>query len=119
VILRRRLLDRRRDLEVARDDPLLDAVHLVDQRLRHRGVDIADADAAVGERELEVLVAVELAVLRYDACESRGIAPIIPVKQTGFVKHGEASVSPIESPNSPSKRAGLSARPSLTDSAGR
>src|ERR1041385_4728934 len=40
---RRALLDGGRDLDLARDDLLLDPVHLVDQRLGHRGVDLAEA----------------------------------------------------------------------------
>src|ERR1051325_7490246 len=61
---RRALLDGGRDLDLARDDLLLDPVHLVDQRLGHRGVDLAEAHAAVRKGELEVLVALEVAVHR-------------------------------------------------------
>src|ERR1044072_4952488 len=61
---RRALLDGGRDLDLARDDLLLDPVHLVDPRLGHRGGDLAEAHAAVRKGELEVLVALEVAVHR-------------------------------------------------------
>src|SRR5947199_3190898 len=43
-----------RDGDLARDDALLERVHLVDEGLRDGGVDPADGHAAVGERELQV-----------------------------------------------------------------
>src|SRR5919206_2716717 len=49
----------RRQLELARDDLALDRVHLRDELLRHGRIDLAEAHAAVLERELQVLVALE------------------------------------------------------------
>src|SRR5581483_4345939 len=56
------LRERRRHLERARDDLLLVAVHQGDVGLRHRGVDLADAHAAVLQVEEEVGAAGELPV---------------------------------------------------------
>src|SRR5439155_17351989 len=60
----RRTLELGRDLQLALDDPRLDLVHRGDEPLRHGRVDPADAHAVVGERELQVAVALELAGLR-------------------------------------------------------
>src|SRR5215475_504388 len=56
------LLERSRDLDLARDDLLLQLVHLVDQRLRHGRVDLADVHAAVLQVEQQVVAALELAL---------------------------------------------------------
>src|SRR5580765_1626350 len=54
------LLERRGDLDLARDDLLLQLVHLFDEGLRHRRVDLADVHAAVLEVEEQVASAPEL-----------------------------------------------------------
>src|SRR5436309_10366308 len=56
----RLLLQLLRNVKLPGDDLRLDLVHRLDERLRHAGVDLADAHAAVGERELEIVVALEL-----------------------------------------------------------
>src|SRR4029079_19062635 len=57
------LLELDGDLQRPVDDPRLDLVHRGDELLRHGRVDLADAHAAVGERELQVAVALELTAL--------------------------------------------------------
>src|SRR5262245_53259573 len=56
-------LDRRRELQRARDDLSLVLVHEGDVRLRNGRVDLPDAHPAVREREQQVGVALERAVL--------------------------------------------------------
>src|SRR5215210_1900832 len=55
-------LQRRGDLDLARDDLRLQGVQLVDHLLRHRRVDLPDVHAAVLQVEEQVGAALELAV---------------------------------------------------------
>src|SRR5215831_995620 len=53
-------LERRGDLDLARDDLLLQLVHLVDELLGHGRVDLSDVHAAVLQVEDQVAAAPEL-----------------------------------------------------------
>src|SRR5580765_2361907 len=56
-------LELARDLELLLDDLHLDRIHLLDERLRHRRVDLADTHAAVLQVEEKVAAGNELPVL--------------------------------------------------------